>query len=70
MDEQKKKRQHGGRRPGAGRPRRLINPVALSTSVSRETLAEIDTLAVQRRQSRAELLRDALLAYLRKHIVY
>lgn len=58
---------HGGRRPGAGRPRELKDPVAIKVLVEREDRDALNALAAEKTVSAMELVRRAIRQLLRRH---
>ena len=59
--------QHGGRRPGAGRPKELDDPVAMKVLVERENHTALNDLAAEKGVSVMSLVRRAIRQLLRRH---
>ncbi len=57
----------GGRREGAGRPSKLVEPIARWVQIERRDLEAAEQLAAERGISFAELVRRAVRTYLRRH---
>ena len=66
MGARKSKRQHGGKRPGAGRPPLLEDPVRFILSLERRDVEALEEIAVERGQSIASLVRRAVAAFLKR----
>jgi len=64
-DEKSKRGSKPGQR-SAGRPRELIDPVRFLVSLERQQLDELEELAQDREQSVASLVREALVALLKR----
>ncbi len=56
----------GGKRPGAGRPSTLKDPVRILMTIERTEIDALETIAKERDQSIASLVRSAVTAYLRR----
>ncbi len=57
---------HGGKRPGAGRPSILKDPVRFILSIERTEIEALEEIAQERDQSIASLVRSAVTAFLRR----
>jgi len=55
--------QHGGPRPGSGRPRKFDAPVKITIVVDQETIDRIDQ-ALRENETRSDFIRRALEAFL------
>ncbi len=66
MAVQKSTGKRGGRRPGAGRPPTLEDPVRFIMAVERAEMEALEAIARERGQSIASLVRSAITAYLRR----
>jgi len=60
----RKRNTHGGRRPGAGRPRIIADPVEVKIRLPGKLLAAIDAWATANGIARSEAIRLALGEYL------
>jgi hypothetical protein len=67
MTAKQKRGQHGGRRPGAGRPRELDDLVAMRVLVEREDRDALNDLAAEKGVSAMGLVRRAIRQLLRRH---
>ncbi len=56
----------GGKRPGAGRPPTLNDPVRFIMTIERSEIDALEAIARERGQSIASLVRSAVTAYLRR----
>ena len=56
----------GGKRDGAGRPSEVEEPVRFTFDVERAEMDELKTIASDRGQSVAKVVREAVRAYLRR----
>ena len=59
-----RKRSHGGKRPGAGRPKLLEDKVRVGVDLERRDVEALDEIAEERGVSVASLVRAAVAAYL------
>jgi hypothetical protein len=66
MTAPKLKGKRGGKRPGAGRPPSLKDPVRFILTVERADIDALEEIAGERGQSIASLVRSAVTAYLRR----
>jgi len=66
MTIRKSKGKRGGKRPGAGRPSILKDPVRFILSIERAEIEALEEIAAERDQSIASLVRSAVTAYLRR----
>jgi hypothetical protein len=66
MTIRKSKGKRGGKRPGAGRPPTLNDPVRFIMSIERTEIDALEEIARERDQSIASLVRSAVTAYLRR----
>ena len=66
MTIRKSKGKRGGKRPGAGRPSILNNPVRFILSIERTEIEALEEIAAERDQSIASLVRSAVTAFLRR----
>jgi hypothetical protein len=66
MTIRKSKGKRGGKRPGAGRPPTLSDPVRFIMSIERTEIEALEEIARERDQSIASLVRSAVTAYLRR----
>jgi hypothetical protein len=66
MTAQKSKGKRGGKRPGAGRPPTLNDPVRFLVTIERTEIDALEEIAQERDQSIASLVRSAVTAYLRR----
>jgi hypothetical protein len=66
MTVRKPKGKHGGKRPGAGRPPTLKDPVRFLVTFERTEIDALEVIAQERDQSIASLVRSAVTAYLRR----
>jgi hypothetical protein len=66
MTIQKSKGKRGGKRPGAGRPPTLNDPVRFLMTFERAEIDALEAIAKERDQSIASLVRSAVTAYLRR----
>jgi hypothetical protein len=66
MTVQKTKGKRGGKRPGAGRPPTLNDPVRFLVTFERTEIDALEAIAKERGQSIASLVRSAVTAYLRR----
>ena len=66
MTAPKSKGKRGGKRPGAGRPPTLKDPVRFIMSIERTEIEALEEIAQERDQSIASLVRSAVTAYLRR----
>ena len=66
MTIRKSKGKRGGKRPGAGRPSILKDPVRFILSIERTEIEALEEIAQERDQSIASLVRSAVTAYLRR----
>ena len=66
MTSRKSKGKRGGKRPGAGRPPILKNPVRYILSLERSDIEDLEEIAEQRGESIASLVRSAVRAFLRR----
>jgi hypothetical protein len=66
MTIRKSKGKRGGKRPGAGRPSILKDPVRFILSIERTEIEALEEIAQERNQSIASLVRSAVTAYLRR----
>ena len=66
MTAPKSKGKRGGKRPGAGRPPTLKDPVRFILSIERTEIEALEEIAQERDQSIASLVRSAVTAYLRR----
>ena len=66
MTIRKSKGKRGGKRPGAGRPPTLKDPVRFILSIERTEIEALEEIAQERDQSIASLVRSAVTAYLRR----
>ena len=66
MGVRKSKRQHGGKRPGAGRPPSLEDPVRFILSLERTDIEALEEIAEERGQSIASLVRQAVATFLKR----
>ncbi len=62
----RKKPRWGGKRDGAGRPSEVEDPVRFTFDVERAEMDELKTIASDRGQSVAKVVREAVRAYLRR----
>jgi hypothetical protein len=61
------KGQHGGRRPGQGRPPTLDHPVRYLLTIEKADLEKLEMIAEKRQKSIASLVRTAVKSYLKRH---
>jgi len=61
-----KKTRWGGKRKGAGRPSEVDDPVRFTFDIERAELDSLKTIAGDRDQSVAKVMRDAVRLYLRR----
>jgi hypothetical protein len=66
MTIKRKKGQHGGARPGAGRPALVKNPHSLRVSVERDEYEALQKIAERSGKSVAEIVRDSIRSFLRR----
>ncbi len=66
MTIRKSKGKRGGKRPGAGRPPILKDPVRFIMSIERTEIEALEEIAQERDLSIASLVRSAVTAYLRR----
>jgi hypothetical protein len=66
MTVRKSKGKRGGKRPGAGRPSTLKDPVRFLVTFERAEIDALEEIAKERDQSIASLVRSAVAAYLRR----
>jgi hypothetical protein len=66
MTAKKSKGKRGGKRPGAGRPPTLKDPVRFLVTIERTEIDALEEVAKERDQSIASLVRSAVTAYLRR----
>jgi hypothetical protein len=66
MTVRKSKGKRGGKRPGAGRPPTLNDPVRFIMTIERTEIDALEEIARERDQSIASLVRSAVTAYLRR----
>jgi hypothetical protein len=66
MTEKKSKGKRGGKRPGAGRPSTLKDPVRFLVTFERAEIDALEAIARERDQSIASLVRSSVTAYLRR----
>jgi hypothetical protein len=66
MTVRKPKGKRGGKRPGAGRPPTLNDPVRFLVTIERTEIDALEAIAKERDQSIASLVRSAVAAYLRR----
>ena len=66
MTVQKSKGKRGGKRPGAGRPSTLKDPVRFLVTFERAEIDALEATAKKQDQSIASLVRSAVTAYLRR----
>jgi hypothetical protein len=66
MTVQKSKGKRGGKRPGAGRPSTLKDPVRFLVTFERAEIDALEAIARERDQSIASLVRSSVTAYLRR----
>ena len=66
MTVRKSKGKRGGKRPGAGRPPTLNDPVRFILTIERTEIDALEAIAQERDQSIASLVRSAVKAYLRR----
>jgi hypothetical protein len=66
MTVRKPKGKRGGKRPGAGRPPTLNDPVRFLVTFERTEFDALEAIAKERDQSIASLVRSAVAAYLRR----
>ncbi len=66
MTIRKSKGKRGGKRPGAGRPSILKDPVRFIMSIERAEIEALEEIAQKRDRSIASLVRSAVTAYLRR----
>ena len=66
MTAQKSKGKRGGKRPGAGRPSTLKDPVRFLVTFERTEIDALEAKAKEQDQSIASLVRTAVTAYLRR----
>ncbi len=66
MTIRKSKGKRGGKRPGAGRPSILKDPVRFIMSIERTEIDALEEIARERDRSIASLVRSAVTAYLRR----
>ncbi len=59
----RKKAKRGGRRPGAGRPAVLSNPIFLTVRLEEETLEKLARLADTERRALRTYVREVLVAH-------
>jgi hypothetical protein len=60
----RKKSTRGGRRPGAGRKRELVDPVRFTVDVERADFTEVESVAAKTGVSRGSVVRDAIRTYI------
>jgi hypothetical protein len=58
-----KKSKHGGRRPGAGRPPELVDPVRFTLDIDGADFSGVKALASERGVSKGTVVREAIRAY-------
>ncbi len=66
MTVRKSKGKRGGKRPGAGRPSTLNDPVRFLVTIERTEIDALEAIAKEREQSIASQVRSAVTAYLRR----
>ncbi len=66
MTIRKSKGKRGGKRPGAGRPSILKDPVRFIMSIERTEIEALEEIARKRDRSIASLVRSAVTAYVRR----
>jgi len=66
MTVRKTKGKRGGKRPGAGRPSTLNDPVRFLVTFERTEIDALEATAQARGQTIASLVRSAVTAYLRR----
>ena len=66
MPIRKTKGQRGGKRPGAGRPPTLKDPVRFIMTIESAEIEALEKIAEERGQSIASLVRSAVTAFLRR----
>jgi hypothetical protein len=66
MTAPKSKGKRGGKRPGAGRPPTLKDPVRFILSIERTEIDALEEIAREQDQSIASLVRSAVAAFLRR----
>ena len=66
MTVRKPKGKRGGKRPGAGRPPTLKDPVRFLVTFERTEIDALEEIARERDQSIASLVRSAVTAFLRR----
>ena len=66
MTASRKKASHGGRRPGAGRPRVLEDKVRIAVDIERADVEALEEIADDQERSVASLVRQAVSAFLRR----
>ncbi len=66
MTAQKSKGNRGGKRPGAGRPPTLKDPVRFIMTIERTEIDALEEIAREQKQSIASLVRSAVTAFLRR----
>ena len=66
MPTRKTKGQRGGKRPGAGRPPTLKDPVRFIMTIESAEIEALEKIAEERGQTIASLVRSAVTAYLRR----
>jgi hypothetical protein len=66
MTDRKSKGKRGGKRPGAGRPPTLKDPVRFLVTFERTEIDALEEIARERDQSIASLVRSAVTAFLRR----
>ncbi len=66
MTVRKQKGKRGGKRPGAGRPPILNDPVRFIMTFERTEIDALEEIARERDQSIASLVRSAVTAFLRR----
>ncbi len=66
MTVRKSKGKRGGKRPGAGRPSILKDPVRFILTFERTEIDALEEIAREQDQSIASLIRTAVTAYLRR----
>jgi hypothetical protein len=66
MTAPKSKGKRGGKRPGAGRPPTLKDPVRFILSIERTEIDALEAIAKERDQSIASLVRSAVTAFLQR----
>ncbi len=66
MTARRRKVKHGGKRPGAGRPRLLRDPVRIALDLERSEVKTLTKIAEDQDRSLASVIREAVGAFLKR----